>query len=61
MRPEDLEAVAADASFLPELARRLGDPLFTRKLYEHSRETLLDFFRRPTPFLLEVFGWGAGR
>lgn len=54
MRPEDLEAVAADADFLPELARRLGDPLFTRKLYVRSRESLLDFFRRPTPFLLEV-------
>ncbi len=54
MRPEDLEAVAADASFLPELARRLGDPLFTRRLYLRSRESLLDFFRRPTPFLVEV-------
>lgn len=54
MRPEDLEAAAADASFLPELARRLGDPLFTRKLYVCSRESLLDFFRRPTRFLLEV-------
>lgn len=54
IRPEDLEAVAADASFLPELARRLGDPLFTQKLHVRSRERLLDFFRRPTPFLLEV-------
>jgi hypothetical protein len=54
MRPEDLEAVAADASFLPELARRLGDPLFTQSLYVRSRESLLDFFRRPTPFLLEL-------
>lgn len=54
MRPADLEAVAADPSFLPELARRLGDPLFTRKLYVRSRDSLLDFFRRPTPFLLEV-------
>lgn len=54
MRPEDLEAVAADASFLPELARRLGDPLFTQNLYVRSRESLLDFFRRPIPFLLEV-------
>ncbi len=54
MRAEDLEAVAADASFLPELARRLGDPLFTRRLHVRSRERLLDFFRRPTPFLFEV-------
>jgi hypothetical protein len=54
MRPEDLEAVSADASFLPELARRLGDPHFTQKLHVRSRERLLDFFRRPTPFLLEV-------
>ncbi len=54
MRPEDLEAVAVDASFLPELARRLADPLFTRKLYTRSRESLLDFFRRPTLFLFEV-------
>lgn len=54
MRPEDLEAVAADASFLPELARRLADPVFTRKLYARSRESLLDFFRRPTLFLFEV-------
>lgn len=54
MRSEDLETVAADASFLPELARRLGDPLFTQNLYVRSRESLLDFFRRPTPFLLEV-------
>lgn len=54
MRTEDLEAVAADPSFLPELARRLGDPLFTRNLSVQSRGSLLDFFRRPTPFLLEV-------
>ncbi len=54
MRPEDLEAVVADVSFLPELARRLGDPLFTQSLYVRSRESLLDFFRRPTPFLLEL-------
>lgn len=54
MRSEDLEAVAADPSFLPELARRLGDPLFTREVHVRSRDSLLDFFRRPTPFLLEV-------
>ena len=54
MRPEDLEAVAADRNFLPELARRLGDPLFTRNLDVSNRTTLLDFIRRPTPFLLEV-------
>ena len=54
LRTVDLEAVAADASFLPELARRLGDPLFTRDAQIQSRAVLMDFFRRPKSFLLEV-------
>jgi Restriction endonuclease len=54
MRADHLEAVARDESFLPELARRLGDPLFTRHVQVRSKESLLGFFRRPTPFLLEV-------
>jgi LmbE family N-acetylglucosaminyl deacetylase len=51
---DDLEAVARDESFLPELARRFGDPFFTRNVHVRSRDSLLDFFRRPTPFLREV-------
>lgn len=54
MRTDHLEAVAADLSFLPELARRLGDPLFTRNVDFRDKESLLEFFRSPTPFLFEV-------
>ncbi len=54
MNPIDLEEVAADASFLPEFARRLGEPLFTQGLRVRKLDSLLDFFRRPTAFLLEV-------
>lgn len=54
MKSSDLEKVAADDSFLPELARRLGEPLFTQDLRSFSLDTLLDFFRKPTAYLLEV-------
>ncbi|WP_152625929.1 nSTAND3 domain-containing NTPase [Acidithrix ferrooxidans] len=54
MSPIDLEEVAADASFLPEIARRLGEPLFTQGLRVSKLDSLLDFFRKPTAFLLEV-------
>lgn len=50
----DLEAVSAHLEFLPELARRLGDPLFTRRVVPASRESLIDFIARPQQFLLEV-------
>src|SRR3546814_231427 len=49
-----LEDVARDARFLPELARRLGDPLFTRGVEFRNQQSLLGFIRRPTQFLLEV-------
>src|SRR3546814_20218137 len=49
-----LEDVARDARFLPELARRLGDPLFTRGVEFRNQQSLLGFIRRPTPFLLAV-------
>jgi energy-coupling factor transporter ATP-binding protein EcfA2 len=50
----NLETVSNDADFLPELARRLGDPLFTTQVRFADRDSLLAFFRRPVPYLLEV-------
>jgi energy-coupling factor transporter ATP-binding protein EcfA2 len=54
LKPEWLEEVAAHPRFLPELARRLGDPLFTKFLDPVRRERLLDFIARPEQLLLEI-------
>jgi hypothetical protein len=54
LKPEWLEEVAAHPHFLPELARRLGDPLFTKFLNPVWRENLLDFIARPEQLLLEI-------
>jgi hypothetical protein len=50
---EFLPACAVHEGFSPELARRLGNPLFTKKLVaaEHS---LLDFFAEPQEWLQEI-------
>jgi hypothetical protein len=54
LTPSDLEAVAEHPEFLPELARRLGDPLFTRRVVPGSRDSLVQFVARPQQFLLEL-------
>jgi energy-coupling factor transporter ATP-binding protein EcfA2 len=48
-----LEGLALHERFIPESARRLGDPLFTRKLVV-SREGLDDFVNRQEQLLCEV-------
>jgi hypothetical protein len=48
-----LEGVANHDRFLPELARRLADPLFTRTL-EIDSQHLDRFVDEPEPFLVEV-------
>ena len=48
-----LPAVAANRAFLPETARRLGDPLFTKKL-KISEERLTELVEHPVEFLTEV-------
>ena len=48
-----LPLVAGHARFLPETARRLGDPLFTQEL-SLTRFTLHDFVERRERFLQEV-------
>ncbi len=48
-----LDAIAAEIGFLPELARRLGNPLFTKQL-ETTKTSLLNFIRNPLEFLIEV-------
>jgi len=48
-----LPDVAANKAFLPETARRLGDPLFTRKL-ELSAGRLRELVEQPLEFLTEV-------
>lgn len=52
--PSDLEAFAADPAFLPELARRLADPSFTKRVWFNHRPSLLNFCRRPKELLLEL-------
>jgi len=52
--PSDLEAFAADPAFLPELARRLADPSFTKKVWFGHRSSLLNFCQRPKELLLEL-------
>lgn len=48
-----LPKVAAHPRFTPEIARRLGNPAFTRDLLI-SEEGLADFVARPLPLLSEV-------
>jgi len=48
-----LPVVSAHERFSPEIARRLGDPLFTKRL-ALTRAGLTDFVGRPMPFLQEV-------
>ena len=48
-----LPAVAANSAFLPETARRLGDPLFTNKL-KLSAGRLKELVEQPVEFLSEV-------
>lgn len=48
-----LPAVANNPAFLPEMARRLGDPAFTKSL-ELSEPALKAFIEQPESLLLEV-------
>lgn len=48
-----LSAIATNEAFLPETARRLGDPLFTQNLVI-SRERLIRLVEQPVEFLTEV-------
>jgi hypothetical protein len=48
-----LGEVASNPRFLPEIARRLGDPLFTRKL-ELVRAEISRFVEEPVQFLVDV-------
>lgn len=48
-----LEVVATHHEFRPEIARRLGNDLFTRKLIP-NRDGLIDFVARPVVFLKEI-------
>lgn len=48
-----LEGVAANSSFKPEFARRLGNPVFTKRL-ALSKGRLAEFVERPLEFLQEV-------
>ena len=55
-----LRRVATSQHFLPEVARRLGDPMFTGKL-NVTQEGLTDFVERPMDFLADVVrGLDAG-
>lgn len=48
-----LPAVADNARFIPEIARRLGNPLFTKKL-AFTAESLKNFVEHPLDLLVEV-------
>jgi hypothetical protein len=50
-----LQAVATHHEFRPEIARRLGNTLFTRNLTPY-RDALTDFVARPVAFLKEIIG-----
>jgi hypothetical protein len=50
---EHLESLAKEPSFLPEIARRLGDPGYTKKLPLHN-QALLQFIREPKEHLLQI-------
>ena len=48
-----LQDVASNPRFLPEIARRLGDPLFTKTL-TLSRDSVQRFVEHPVEFLIDV-------
>lgn len=48
-----LDAIVTSPAFRPEMARRLGNPAFTRKL-DLNRKGVLDFFRHPERFLADT-------
>jgi hypothetical protein len=48
-----LEDAAKTPKFLPEIARRFGNPKFTRQL-SRTREGVLDFFEKPVKVLFDV-------
>ena len=48
-----LNGVAASSRFLPEIARRLGNPLFTRRL-EFERAAISKFVDEPVAFLVDI-------
>ena len=49
-----LDQVAQHDGFTPELARRLGDPFFTRSVIPSSDYSVDQFFSRPSDFLHDV-------
>ena len=48
-----LPAVANNRYFLPEIARRLGNPLFTQNLYLHE-DSIREYVEKPVQFLNDV-------
>ena len=54
LEPKALEAVAGHEGFLPELARRLGEPMFTRQLRHPSEPALINFVACPNAFLRDI-------
>lgn len=50
---QHLDAIADESRFIPEIARRLGDPLYTARLGV-SHASLLAFVRAPKSHLIEV-------
>ncbi len=48
-----LPLVASSHRFLPEIARRLGDSIFTKNL-SVNRDSIIEFTEKPVPFLVEV-------
>jgi len=50
----NLEAAAVHPGFTPELARRLGDPVFTRRLTSEAPDSIATFFSRPRDYLRDV-------
>jgi hypothetical protein len=48
-----LSQVAAHPTFIPEIAKRLGDPIFTSKL-PMTREAIMAFVEKPIDLLIEV-------
>lgn len=49
-----LPSVVTSPRFLPEIARRLGDPLFTGELNIDDRHSLLRFVNEPRAYLLSL-------
>lgn len=54
LKVEDLERIAADERFLPEIARRIAQPEFTRDIDFTSQYQLLRFVREPVRYLHEL-------